>query len=188
MTNPPIGARSLLAGLVVGLAALTGCGETPPSEATSAGEADVAFAQQMIPHHEGALVMSEMVLERAADPRVRDLAERIEAGQRPEIDLLTGWLTEWGAEPADGGMAMEHGEHRDGAGADPDLLAEADAAAFDRMWLEAMIAHHQGAVEMAEAEVADGRDREAVDLARGIAETQRAEIEEMRQLLADLGG
>jgi uncharacterized protein (DUF305 family) len=195
-------------GLVAGAVLLGGCSSGGHDTATHGGtsadssasvsddfnDSDVAFAQGMIPHHEGALTMSEMAVERATDPRVLDLAERIEAGQDPEIDLMTGWLEEWGRPVgADGTDGNAHGSG--GMGHGPDDMGGMDmenmpAAGpdFDRRWLEAMIVHHEGAVEMAETEIDDGRNADAIDLARRIIEAQTQEIEEMRQLLSELGG
>ena len=207
MTRTSIRAVRFTGGLMAAVVVLTGCSGTAgsPAAGSATGEsavgqgdefndADVTFAQGMIPHHEGALVMAEVAIDRASDPRVVGLAERIEAGQEPEIDLMTGWLEEWGhpLEEEAGHMGgMDHG-HQDMGGTDMDggMGMEGMPPAgpeFDRMWLEAMIAHHEGAVDMARTEVEDGRNAEAVDLARLIGETQTQEIDEMRQLLTELG-
>ena len=195
----------LTGGLIAGTIILTGCSdssdgssassssgaESSATEEATFNEADIAFAQGMIPHHEGALTMSEVAVERATDPRVIDLANRIEAGQDPEIDLLTGWLEEWG-EPleSDGMGGMDHGSD-DMAGMDMDMDMEEMPAAgpeFDRMWLQSMIEHHRGAVDMAQTELEDGQDTEALELAQLISETQAQEIAEMEALLGELGG
>ena len=211
MTRTTARLARLAGGLVAGVVVLAGCsGEdgsaaddgnaSAAAEASPAAEfndADVAFAQGMIPHHEGALVMSEVALERAEDPRVRELAERIEAGQDPEIDLMTGWLQDWGrpveqgpeADTGHGGTdhgGMDHGD-MDHGGMDMEDMPTAGAD-FDRMWLQAMIEHHDGAVVMAQAEIDEGRNEEAIDLARVIIETQTQEIEEMQRLLDELEG
>ncbi|MCF6508808.1 DUF305 domain-containing protein [Blastococcus sp. MG754426] len=191
----------LTGGLIAGTIILTGCSdssggssagsssaaESPATEEAKFNDADVAFAQGMIPHHEGALTMSEVAAERATDPRVVDLADRIEAGQDPEIDLLTGWLEEWGEPLESNGMGgMDHGSD-DMGGMD---MKEMPAAGpeFDRMWLQSMIEHHRGAVEMAQTELEDGRNTEALELAQLISETQMQEIAEMEALLSELGG
>ncbi|SFE94321.1 Uncharacterized conserved protein, DUF305 family [Blastococcus tunisiensis] len=191
-------------GLLAGIAVLGGCSGaadgTAADSTTSAdsaasvsdqfNDADVAFAQGMIPHHEGALMMAEMALERASDPRVRDLAERIQAGQDPEIELMTGWLEEWGALVESSGMGgMDHGS---GGGMDHRSEGMGDMPAagpdFDVMWMQSMIEHHDGAVIMAQIEIDDGENEEAIDLARLIVETQNDEINQMQQLLNELGG
>ncbi|MFB9895281.1 DUF305 domain-containing protein [Planobispora takensis] len=146
-------------------------------------DADVAFAQMMIPHHRQAVEMAELAETRAADPEIRELAAKIKAAQDPEIATMTGWLTSWGApvEPEGG-----HGGHDMPGmmtGQDMTALEEARGAAFDRMFAERMIAHHEGAVEMAETERAQGSDPEARRLAATVATAQQAEIEQMRRLL-----
>ena len=200
---------SLTAGLMAGAVVLTGCSDNSDSSsaATSAGasssineaaahnSADVTFVQEMIPHHQGALAMAQMADGRAEDPRVLDLAARIEAAQEPEIESMTGWLEEWG-EPLPEGMGdtsddMDHGS----GGMDMGSMSEGDMAGldsasgaqFDRMFLQMMIPHHQGAVDMAETEIGDGSNADAVQLARDIVASQTAEIAEMEMLLAELG-
>ncbi|MCZ2811923.1 DUF305 domain-containing protein [Modestobacter sp. VKM Ac-2979] len=208
MTRTSIRLVRLTGGLMAAVVVLAGCSDTEQTSATGGNAADdssaeqgaefndtdVAFAQGMIPHHEGALMMSAVAIDRASDPRVVDLAERIEAGQDPEIDLMTAWLEEWGQPLEESGSmgGMDHGSgDMGGMGMDGGMGMEEMPAAgrdFGRMWLDAMIEHHEGAVEMARTEVEDGRNAEAVDLARSISEVQAQEIEEMRQLLTELGG
>lgn len=173
--------RPLLALLAV--VALAGCGSP---NTISADPADVTFAQQMIPHHQQAVEMAEMALDpaREASEPVQDLATRIERAQQPEIDEMTGWLDGWGVEPDD------HDGHDMGdmsgmmSGDQMGALEQATGTDFDRMWLQMMIEHHEGAVEMAETEIADGQDSRAKALARAIIDAQRAEITEMTRLLA----
>jgi uncharacterized protein (DUF305 family) len=154
-------------------------------------EADLVFAQQMIPHHEQAVMMSEMAESRAESPEVRELAEEIEAAQAPEIATMRAFLEAWGAEETGGmaGMDMEGMDMDSMPGMMSDArmgdLEASDGAAFDRMFLESMIAHHEGAIEMADVEVADGVNPQAVELAEQIRTAQEAEIAEMEQLLAD---
>lgn len=165
----------------------------PSSDAAAASDADVAFAQGMMPHHQQAVEMAQLAADRAADPRVRDLAARIEAAQAPEIETLSGWLEAWGAE-APGSPGTDHGStgHGDMGGVmtpeDTAALAGASGTSFDRLFLEQMTAHHSGAVQMAETEIAAGEDPEAIAMAEEIRDTQNAEIAEMEQLLTELGG
>ncbi|GAB4082050.1 DUF305 domain-containing protein [Modestobacter muralis] len=196
----------LAGGLIAGAVVLTGCsgdmggmdmGSTDSgasaSEAADFNEADVAFAQGMIVHHQGALEMAQLAEGRAEEPRVLDLAGRIEAAQDPEIETMTGWLEDWGQpiaaeESGDmGGMDMGD-EDMDMGGMDMSGLEAASGAEFDRMWLEMMTEHHRGAVDMAESEIADGQNPDAIALAEQIVESQSAEIEEMETLLTELGG
>lgn len=192
-------ARLLATVLTAGALALTGCSSGSEDRGSSASaddafnDADIAFAQGMIPHHEQAIEMSRLAEDRAADPRVADLAARIEAAQAPELDTLTGWLEEWGAEPAeDGGHGggMEHGTGSTGMMGEEemDAVTSADGAAFDALFLEQMIEHHTGAVAMAETEVSDGEFPAALEMAESIRTTQNEEIAEMEELLDALDG
>ena len=158
--------------------------------ATSYSDADVTFAQQMTGHHEQAVEMAQLAADRAGSAEVRDLADRIEAAQGPEIETMTGWLDDWGAEVPMSGMdhgAEDGGDMPGGMSAEEmDRLGSLRGSDFDREWLTMMISHHQGAVEMAEAEQADGTHPEAVALAGGIVADQTAEITEMQELLGRL--
>ena len=115
------------------------------------------------------------------------------AAQAPEIETLSGWLEAWGAE-ATSSTGMDHGstDHGDTGGmmSDEDMqaLADTSGAEFDRVFLTMMVEHHRGATAMAEAEVADGQNPDAIAMAEGIRDTQSAEIAEMQQLLTELGG
>ncbi|SDM08507.1 Uncharacterized conserved protein, DUF305 family [Geodermatophilus siccatus] len=198
--------------LLAGTLALAGCSGDPGHEGMSQGSStsasasasgdaaarydddpDVAFAQGMLPHHQQAVEMAQLAADRAADSRVEDLAARIEAAQAPEIQTLSGWLEAWGAE-ATGSTGTDHGstDHGDMGGTmsdeDMDALTNASGAEFDRMFLEMMTAHHSGAVRMAETEIADGEDPDAIAMAEDIRDTQNAEIAEMQELLAEFGG
>jgi uncharacterized protein (DUF305 family) len=169
----------------------------PPASAPAAADtehndADVRFAQGMIPHHRQAVEMAEIAVDRAENPEVKALAERIQAAQDPEINTLSGLLEAWGAEvPADGDMAgMDHSNMpgmSDMSGmmttAQMDELRNATGAAFDTAFLQMMIAHHEGAVSDAQRELAEGVNPQAKDLATEIVTAQTAEIEQMRQLL-----
>ena len=198
----------LVGGLITGAVVLTGCsgGSSMEMNDTEAGtsatqsadfnDVDVAFAHGMIIHHEGALEMAQMADSRAEDPRVLDLASRIEAAQDPEIETMTGWLEEWGeptsAKGSDSMGGMDHGSGGMGgtemSEEDLSALEAASGAEFDRMWLTMMIEHHTGAVDMSKMEIAEGENSEAVDLAEQIADSQSAEIQEMEALLSELGG
>ena len=213
MTRTTARLTGLVGALVAGALSLAGCADDSADTAghgsmtststagSSAGaeadhnDADVAFAQGMIPHHQGALAMAQLAADRAADQRVEDLAARIEAAQDPEIETMSGWLADWGAAASssatdDGTSGTDHGGmgHGDTSGMDTDALAGMSGTGFDRMFLTMMIAHHQGAVEMAETEIADGQNADALALAESIRDTQNAEVGEMQQLLAELGG
>lgn len=144
-------------------------------------DADVAFAQGMIPHHEQAVEMAELADGRAESPEVIDLAARIKAAQDPEIEEMRGWLEDWGQEMPD---AMDH-ESMSGMMSDDDMMGMegASGAAFDEMFLTMMIEHHEGAIEQAETELDEGQNAEAEELAQTIIDAQQAEIEEMQGIL-----
>lgn len=155
--------------------------------AAAFGDADVEFAQGMIAHHEQAIEMAEMALDPSvgARPEVVDLATRIRAAQDPEIDQMTAWLEGWGAS-----IVMDTSDGHDMSSMagmmsveQMDALSQATGADFDRMWLEMMIEHHEGAIVMAEEAAANGTDAGVLALAAEIVATQQAEIDEMRALL-----
>jgi len=169
--------------------------------------ADVAFAQQMILHHQGAIEMADLAPSRAASQQVKDLAVRIKAAQGPEIQQMQGWLTTWAAAmPSStaasnsdgmGGMGSQGQMTSDGVASTmstPGMMSDADmpqltaasGTEFDRLFLQQMIMHHQGALEMADTELAQGSNTAALALARSIKTSQTAEITEMQQMLQTL--
>lgn len=167
-------------------------------------DADVAFARDMVPHHEQAIVMSDIILaKQGIDPRVTELAEQIKAAQGPEIATMQQWLTQWGASAPSGHEPSGHGpsghEGHD-MGGDPsahaamgmmteeqlEQLRQAQGVDAERLFLTGMITHHEGAVTMAQTQVDTGQSQEAVELAHEIIETQQREIATMRDLLASL--
>ncbi|KAA5838135.1 DUF305 domain-containing protein [Saccharopolyspora hirsuta] len=183
--------------------ALAGCGNgqetgsTPPEapasqEQAASNAADVTFAQGMIPHHQQAVEMSRLAPERAQSQQVKDLAKQIEAAQGPEIETLTGWLRDWGAAPAPSTdhSSMGHGDMGHGGmggmmtADEMEQLEQARGAEFDRMFLDLMIKHHEGAVTMARTELSEGQFPAAKQMAQQIIDTQQAEIDAMRGLLA----
>lgn len=187
--------RTLATLLAAASLILASCADDPDSSgAETFNEADVAFAQGMIPHHQQAIEMAALAPERAASAEVRDLAADIEAAQGPEIETMTGWLEAWGEDVPDGGMdgmdGMDHGDMSGDAMPgmmsrdEMDGLTAATGAEFDQMFLTMMIEHHEGAIEMAATERADGENPEAVTLAKQIANDQLAEIQVMQGLLA----
>jgi uncharacterized protein (DUF305 family) len=167
-------------------------GAPPTPSATASARAafnpaDVMFAQMMIPHHQQAVEMAELAESRAADPEIKKLARKIKAAQAPEIATMRGWLKAWGV------PEMPMGEEHHGHGM-PGMMTEEDMAeleaseggAFDRMFVEMMIEHHDGAIEMAKTELSRGTNPEAKDLAEAIIATQQAEIDQMKAILRRL--
>ena len=160
-----------------------------PSPAASAAaqfnDADVMFVQGMIPHHEQAVDMSDTLLKKSgitADTTA--LAKQIQAAQQPEITTMESWLKTWG-KPADGGM--DHGG-MGGMATDAEMKAfeQAEGSAAEKMYLEMMTKHHQGAIMMAQMEQKSGENPDAIRLAENIATSQKAELTTMKKLLAAL--
>jgi uncharacterized protein (DUF305 family) len=137
---------------------------------------DLMFAQMMIPHHEQAIEMSDLALANSDNSEVRDLATKIRAEQGPEIELMNSW--------SDSHMGSHAGHMMDGMLSDDEMdeLKGARGAKFDRLFLEGMIKHHEGAIEMAD-DVVSSKNVEVSQLAKSIIATQRAEIEYMKELL-----
>ncbi|NUW43601.1 DUF305 domain-containing protein [Nonomuraea rhodomycinica] len=146
-------------------------------------DADVMFAQMMIPHHRQAVEMAGLAATRAGDPEVKKLAAKIKAAQDPEIATMTGWLQGWGKPEPTGMGHMDHGMPGMMSAEDMDQLKDAKGAAFDKQFVRMMIAHHEGAIQMARTELAQGRDDAAKKLAQSIQSSQQAEIDQMKQIL-----
>lgn len=146
-------------------------------------DADVEFAQGMIPHHEQAIEMADIALDPTvgASDLVKELATRIKGEQDPEIKLMTGWLTTWG-QPVEMTSDSNHDMSSMGgmmSAQDMDMLSAASGPDFDKIWQEMMIKHHEGAIEMAQAEKANGTSPDALALADQIIVAQQTEIDEM---------
>ncbi|HSN35506.1 MAG TPA: DUF305 domain-containing protein [Arthrobacter sp.] len=155
-----------------------------PAAATGHNDADTMFAQGMIPHHEQAVQMSEMMLQKKDIPAaVTDLASRIKAAQAPEIKTMSDWLKAWNESAT---MASDH--TMDGMMGEDDLkqLDSAQGTEAARLFLKQMVAHHEGAVMMAQTEMSQGRNADAIKLSKNIVTAQEAEIKEMQDLLATL--
>jgi uncharacterized protein (DUF305 family) len=175
-------------------------GNPPPStsaaERATHNDADIAFAQQMVPHHQQAVKMADLAASRASSAKVKDLANKIKQAQDPEIQLLNSWLARWGATSTGPSTGMDHGstgtsapglDHGSGPGmmTDDELrhLEQASGVDFDRRFLEMMTRHHQGAIEEARTELEQGANPDAKALAQRVIDTQQAEITEMQGLL-----
>jgi uncharacterized protein (DUF305 family) len=157
---------------------------TAPAPSAEHNAADTMFAQGMIPHHEQAVEMSEMMLQKKDIPAaVTDLAMRIKAAQAPEIETMTGWLKSWNES-----ATMGAGHSMGGMMGDDDLkqLEAAQGTEATRLFLTQMITHHEGAVMMAKTETSQGRNADAIKLSKDIVSAQEAEIKEMQDLLATL--
>lgn len=148
-------------------------------------DADVDFATEMIGHHADAILMANVTIGRdGLDPEIARLAEEIRVTQTKELDALSDRLAEWGEPVPETGFATGDGhthEEQD-HGADVEALTEATDADFERLWLEEMVAHHQGALRLTETVLSSGKDAEVADLAERIAIGQEAQVEQMRAL------
>jgi len=205
---------TLLASMTAALLALSACTinigtgpgavEVPVAADGSAFSAgDVMFAYMMIPHHEQALEMSVLALDRSTDTNVRDIAQRIYDGQGPEIEQMQSWISNG---PSSGGMSHEMpdgtvmaddmmgGTMMDsstmaGMASEADMtqLSALTTPEFDILFLQLMIDHHEGALAMVRM-IENSSNDEAALLAQEIINAQKAEIEEMTLLLGSLSG
>ena len=149
-------------------------------------QADIMFAQMMIPHHAQAVEMSGIILAKPGMPaEMTALATKIKAAQAPEIEQMTGWLTGWNVPT----MMSDHSGHGMSGMVDDDgigKLKSATGAEAARLFLEQMTGHHEGAIDMAQQEISAGKFPDAVKLGRDIVAAQQAEITQMKQLLSTL--
>ena len=199
--------RPVLLALSAGTLLFTACGSgsdtassgsLPPVDAADQGDpaavfndADVVFAQGMIPHHREAVAMAEMALAPGAQsgPEVQALAAQIQGAQDPEIEQMTSMLGSWG-QPLDM-PGMEASDDMEGMEGMEGTMSAEDMAAlgalsgpdFDAAWASAMIAHHEGAVSMAQTVKASGSNAEVLALADAVIAGQQAEIDQMRAFI-----
>jgi uncharacterized protein (DUF305 family) len=159
-----------------------------PSTAAQFNDADVMFVQGMLPHHQQAVEMSDMLAKKSGvSAETTALAQQIKAAQGPEITTMQGWLQAWGKD-ADGGMGgMDH-DMGGGMASEEEMqkFDQANAKTGERMFLEMMTAHHQGAIAMAQMQVKSGKNSDAIAMAKDIVSSQQAEMDAMKKLLADL--
>ena len=199
------------AAAVATLTTLTGCsgsspeaGTSPAGTTTSAAaqphnQADAMFAHHMIPHHQQAIEMSDIVLgKQGIDPRVVTLANQIKAAQGPEIQQMQSWLSQWGEPtmmPMPSSMMPGHdmGDMGDVpsmsgmmSGEDMAALRNAQGVEASKLFLTQMIAHHQGAIAMAQDEIKSGQYPPAIAMSQSIVTSQQKEIDEMQAILASL--
>ncbi|MGW4769164.1 DUF305 domain-containing protein [Nocardia sp. NPDC004278] len=183
-----------------------------PAARTDFNDADVTFLQMMYPHHAQAVEMARLVPSRTQNEQVRALAANIEKAQSPEMEQITKLLESFGKPAPSSTGHGGHGMEMPGmtstmqmpgmtsmpgmttmpsASAMPGImsneqmnaLAAASGADFDRQWMELMIEHHNGAITMANTELANGVNPDAKALATAIVAAQQAEIDTMRGLL-----
>jgi uncharacterized protein (DUF305 family) len=153
------------------------------ARAADYNEADVKFAQMMIPHHEQAMEMAKLADGRASDSEIKNIAAKIEKAQDPEITTMKGWLESWGKPTAMGDMpGMNMG---DGMMSDKDMkeLKAMKGTEFDKMFAQMMIEHHNGAISMAKDEQKKGKNTDAVKMAGDIVTGQSAEVKQLHGVL-----
>jgi len=186
----PLAAAGVLAAALVLSACSTGSTDSateptasaPAASSATFNDADVSFAMPMIEHHNQAITMAETMLAKTGvDPRITSLAQQIKDAQGPEITMMDSWVTAWGAtDDSMPGMDMSTGSMSD---ADMSALDSATGPAADKLFLQQMIQHHQGAIDMATVELKSGENPDARDLATKIIADQTAEIAEMQAIL-----
>ena len=175
--------------LVLSTASLAGCAmqmngmdmsSSEGTETTVFSGMDIMFAQMMIPHHQQAVEMSSLAESRAFSPEVKAIAAKIKAEQDPEIEQMRSWL-----KAANAQEDMGHSMGMDGMLSEADLakLEASSGAEFDQLFLSGMIAHHQGAIEMADM-VVNSKNAEAAKLGADIIQIQTSEIAELQLLLS----
>ena len=190
--------RFLITVAAIGVLGLSACGSDSKASTTlgvpegtaatgaSFNDADVAFAQGMIPHHQQAIQMADMALDPAvgASTQVQELATRIKSGQGPEIDMMSGWLTAWGR-PMQMDMSGSDMSAMNGmmSTQEMDTLGKMTGAEFDKMWMETMIRHHEGAIAMAQTAKTSGSNTDVLAISDQVITAQQAEITEMKALL-----
>lgn len=167
-----------LASLVVLALLLTGCAASPQAGSAYSAD-DINFAEMMIPHHEQAIEMSELAFMNSTNSAVLALAQEIKDAQEPEIELMKSWA---GVSPS-----THAGHTMDGMLSSAEIaeLGTANSPAFDRLFLQGMIKHHEGAIDMAEA-VTSSKNQEVADLAVAIIDAQLKEITLMKELISNL--
>lgn len=149
---------------------------------------DVMFAQMMIPHHQQAIELGAMAPQHTTNAELITLAGEIMKQQQPEINTLKTNLVEWGLNPDD--PTAMHAGHMAGMVDDATLakLKTLQGVEFDKLWLQSMISHHQGAIDMSQTEVSQGQNADMTALARDIITAQQTEIDQMKKMLAAAGG
>ncbi|WP_431237956.1 DUF305 domain-containing protein [Mycolicibacterium aichiense] len=158
----------------------------PASHAVAAHNADdVMFAQMMIPHHQQAVDLAAIAAVHTTNQAVRTLAGKISDEQQPEIQAMKALLLQWDVDPDATGDHSGHGAAMQGMVDDATMtkLKSLNGPQFDTLWLQAMIGHHQGAIEMAKAEIANGQSADLTAMAKSMVTAQQAEIDQMKQML-----
>lgn len=166
-----------LIAFVIGVILLAGCATNSQDASSTYSSQDIMFAEMMIPHHEQAIEMSEIAFKNTTNPDVLALSEQIRGAQEPEIEFMKSWP---------GVNSMGHMGHTMMGMLDDnemEMLRVSTGADFDRLFLEGMIKHHEGAIDMAEM-IVDSANPEVAKLGDSIIASQSAEIQAMKALLS----
>ena len=156
-------------------------------QGTAHNSDDVMFAQMMIPHHEQAVELSAMAPQHTNNTELIKLSGEVLKQQQPEINTMKADLIEWGVNPDD---PTARGGHMTGMVDEATLakLKTLQGAEFDKLWLQSMISHHEGAIEMAKSEIANGKNPDIKALADAIVSGQQTQIDQMKKMLTAAGG
>ena len=157
---------------------------TSAAPAANFNDADVMFLQMMYPHHAQAVEMAKLVPTRSQNQQVKDLASAIEQAQAPEMQQMTTLLAGFG-KPAPS-ATMSHSMPGLMTPQQMTELTGLSGAAFDKMWLQMMVEHHQGAITMANDELKNGTNADAKKMAEAIIAAQQGEITTMNGMLAKM--
>lgn len=170
-----------------------GSSSSSPSSSESSADfngADEMFVAMMIPHHQQAIEMADLILGKdGIDERVVTLAQQIKDAQGPEIETMQGWLQEWGLPSPDLSMGgMDGMDHGGGMMSEEDMTALESATGVEatRLFLQGMIEHHNGAIMMAEMELSNGQNPDVLELAQQVIDGQKAEVTTMQEILDSL--
>ena len=156
---------------------LSACGGDAPTTAPT--DVDRQFVADMIPHHHLGMELIDQATRRVDDTRVRRLVFEMSTYHQSELDQLHEWAREWNVVPVDDFPGrIETDQLSD--------LAALSGVDYDRRWLELMIEHHEGAIEIAEHQMDAGSYDDAIGMAQSVREVQTKDIEEMSSLLGAL--
>lgn len=185
LATAALAAILVLAGCTNSMGGTTGEMSSPSEASTEPfNDADVDFAMNMVAHHTQAIEMADVLLSKdGVDTQVVELAQNIKAAQGPEIATMNEWLDAWGASGMSG---MDHGMGQTMSDEDMAALEAASGPDAGRLFLEQMTVHHQGAIDMAQVEIEEGENPDAIALAEKIVADQTAEIALMADILATL--
>lgn len=144
--------------------------------ASALSQSEINFLTMMIPHHEQALEMTDLVYDRSEDPVIRSLADQISQAQAPEIARMKSWLQDAGIKEI---KSLDH-MHGMLTGKEMQELRNSNGLAFDNLFLQGMIRHHQGAINM--VSLTAGSEK-LESFGAEIFSAQKLEINEMRKIL-----